>query len=380
ERSFGTTKGTIGIKYYLTKQGENYIAERAIDNIWDDIPGLGTTPNEDLGYATQKTEALLRRIIKASSNEGMLVADFFGGSGVTAAVANKLGRRFIHCDIGVNSIQTTRDRLITDGAQFDILEIKDGVSLYRNPVQTMDKIKSLIPGLKNEDDLDSFWEGAISDSKLGTIPVYVPNLMDSSTKLLDVVLMNRIIHQAIPDLDNSVKKVIVYYIDITSEDEIRKFIAEDDSTTVEIELRDLKTVLDDVVVNDYAEFHTEEIYEALIPEYKTSIDKFVSDRVLWKISEYNNKAALNSSPTKPFKPITVSDEGLETVDFLSVDCTASSGEWHSDSEIKIDKLGYVIKNGTKTKDFWDGSVKSDKKPLRLKIRNICGDETVWEVE
>ena len=99
----------------------------------------------------------------------------------------------------------------------ELLEIKDGVQLYRNPVQTMDKIKSLIPGLKNEDSLDSFWEGAISDSKLGTIPVYVPNLMDSSSKLLDVVLMNRIIHQAIPDLDHNIKKVIVYDVDITDE-------------------------------------------------------------------------------------------------------------------------------------------------------------------
>ena len=87
------------------------------------------------------------------------------------AVANKLNRKFIHCDIGLNSIQTTRDRLVADGAEFDVLEIKDGVQLYRNPVQTMDKIKSLIPGLKNEDSLDSFWEGAISDSKLGTVPV-----------------------------------------------------------------------------------------------------------------------------------------------------------------------------------------------------------------
>ena len=73
----------------------------------------------------------------------------------------------------------------------------------------MDKIKSLIPGLKNEDSLDSFWEGAISDSKFGTIPVYVPNLMDSSSKLLDKVTMNRIIHQAIPELDNNIKKIVV---------------------------------------------------------------------------------------------------------------------------------------------------------------------------
>lgn len=331
---------------------------------------------ERLDYATQKPEALLERIIKASSNENMFVADFFGGSGVTAAVASKLNRRFIHCDIGLNSIQTTRDRLKADGAEFDVLEIKDGVQLYRNPVQTMDKIKSLIPGLKNEDSLDSFWEGAISDSKYGTIPVYVPNLMDSSSKLLDKVTMNRIIHQAIPDLDSSIKKVIVYYIDITDKAEIQKFIKEDDSTTVEIELRDLKTVLDDVVIEDYAEFHIEETHENLFSGYAITIDKFASDRVQSKILEFNNKNVLNSK--KKFTPITISEDGLELIEFLSVDCTSKNGEWHSDSELKIDKNGYVIVNGNKTKEFWDGKILCEKKPLRLKIRNICGDETVWE--
>ena len=308
----------------------------------------------------------------------MLVADFFGGSGVTAAVAAKLGRRFIHCDIGLNSIQTTRDRLKANGAEFDVLEIKDGVQLYRNPVQTMEKIKSLIPGLKNDDGLDSFWEGAISDSKLGTVPVYVPNLMDSSSKLLDVVLMNRIIHQAIPDLDASVKKVIVYYIDITSEEEIPKFIQDDDSTTVEIELWDLKTVLDDVVIGDYAEFRVEETHDDLYGGYAVFVDKFLSDRVMQKIFEFNEKSRMNSTK-KPFQPIEIGEEGLELIEYLSVDCTAAGGEWHSDSEIKIDKLGYVICNGEKTKEFWDGTVRSDKRPLRLKIRNICGDETEWVV-
>lgn len=348
---------------------------------WTDIKvPTGPRNQEKLDYATQKPEALLERIITVSSNEKMIVADFFGGSGVTAAVANKLGRKFIHCDIGLNSIQTTRDRLVADGAEFDVLEIKDGVQLYRNPVQTMDKIKSLIPGLKNEDSLDSFWEGAISDSKLGTVPVYVPNLMDSSSKLLDVVLMNRIIHQAIPDLDHNIKKVIVYYVDITDEAEIRKFIAEDDSTTVEIELRDLKTILDDVIIGDYAEFHCEKNSETLLGDYTLTIDKFISDRVLSKISEFNQKAALNSSDKKPYKPIVISDDGLELIEFISVDCTSADGEWHSDSEIKIDKLGYVIKNGTKTKEFWNGKISCEKQPLRLKIRNICGDETVWEVK
>ncbi len=374
-RHYMVAHGTTRYKDEVEAKGKPF------GDVWNDIMSFQQQPTSDekVDYATQKPTSLLDRIIKASSNEGMIVADFFGGSGVTAAVANKLDRKFIHCDIGLNSIQTTRDRLVADGAEFDVLEIKDGVQLYRNPVQTMDKIKSLIPGLKNEDSLDSFWAGAISDSKIGTIPVYVPNLMDSSSKLLDVVLMNRIIHQAIPDLDHNIKKVIVYYVDITDEAEIRKFIAEDDSTTVGIELRDLKTILDDVIIGDYAEFHCEENAETLLGGYALTIDKFVSDRVLSKIAEFNQKAMLNSSEKKPYKPIIVSDDGLELIEFISVDCTSSEGEWHSDSEIKIDKLGYVIKNGTKIKEFWNGKISCEKKPLRLKIRNICGDETIWKV-
>ena len=352
-------------------------SEKTVDDVWRMSMLQPADKEEPVGYATQKPEALIERVIQASSREGMVIADFFGGSGTTVAVANKLGRRFIHSDIGVNSIQTVRDRLVADGAEFDVLEIKDGVQLYRNPVQTMDKIMSLIPGLRKESSLDSFWAGATADSKLGTIPVYVPNLMDSSSKLLDTVLINRVIHQAIPELDSSIKKVIVYYIDITSEEDIRKFIAQDDSTTVEIELRDLKTVLDDVIIGDHAEFRCEETTEGLFTGYTVTIDCFISDRVLGKIMEYNQKAMLNSK--KAFKPIEISEDGLELIEFLSLDCTAADGEWHSDSEIKIDKLGYVIRNGQKTKTFWDGTIQSDKQPKRLKIRNICGDETVWEV-
>ena len=348
-----------------------------LNDNWNDIAYVAGRAQEAVNYSTQKPEALLERILKSSSNADMLVADFFGGSGVTAAVAHKLGRRFIHCDIGINSIQTARDRLKTDGAEFDVLEVKDGVQLYRNPVQTMDKIKSLISGLHSEESLDAFWAGAISDSRLGTIPVYIPNLMDSTSKLLDTVLINRVIHQAIPELDASVKKVILYYIDISDLAEIQKFIAEDDSTSVEIELRDLKNVLDDVVIGDYAEFHTEQTAEGFFDGCTVTIDRFVSDRVLGKIMEYNNKARLNAK--KAFKPIEISEEGLELIEFLSLDCTAAEGEWHSDSEIKIDKLGYAIRNGNKTKEFWDGCIRADQQPLRLKIRNICGDETVWKV-
>ena len=107
------------------------------------------------------------------------------------------------------------------------------------------------------------------------------------------------------------------------------------------------------------------------------IDKFVSDRIFEKILEFNNKNLLNSK--KGFTPIVISEDGLEMIEFISVDSTEEEGEWHSDSEIKIDKLGYVTINGKKTKEFWDGKIKCEKEPLRIKIRNICGDETIWQV-
>ena len=370
---------------YLKEYEDEYVEQgRRVQSIWDDILP-SKTGNELVDYATQKPEALLERIIKASSNEGMLVADFFGGSGVTVAVANRLGRRFIHNDIGVNSIQTARDRLVSAGASFEVKEVKDGVQLYRNPQQTMDNICRLIPGMKNDDSVDEFWEGYISDSKLGKVPVYVPNLMDSSSKLLDEVMVNRILHEAIPELSSDVKKVIVYYVDITSEEEIYKFINEDKSVPKDfVELRDLKVVLDDVVAEDYAEYKVERATEELCGQkiekegFDIEITKFVSDRVLQKIYDFNAKN-MGADKKKKFNPITISEEGLETIEYLSVDCTSAEGEWHSDAEIKIDKLGYVILNGQKTKNFWDAKIYAPKQPLRLKIRNICGDETIFAI-
>ena len=80
--------------------------------MWDDIFAVNSQAKEDTNYATQKPETLLERIIKASSNEDDLVADFFCGSGTTAAVAEKLGRKWIATDLGKFAVHTTRKRMI----------------------------------------------------------------------------------------------------------------------------------------------------------------------------------------------------------------------------------------------------------------------------
>ncbi len=94
----------------------------ALDTIWEDIPSLQGSSTERTEFATQKPEALLERIIKASSNGGDLVADFFAGSGTTGAVAEKLGRRWIMCELGKVGIQVTRSRLVEQTAKPFLIE------------------------------------------------------------------------------------------------------------------------------------------------------------------------------------------------------------------------------------------------------------------
>jgi adenine-specific DNA-methyltransferase len=304
----------------------------------------------------------------------MIVADFFGGSGVTAKAAHDLGRRFIHVDIGINSIQTVRDRLKEAKASFQILEIQDGVSLFRNPQQTMDKLATLIPGLlQNFAGISKFWFGAVVHTKEGTIPVYVPNLLNTQEKVLDESAINTIINQELQELPDNIKKVIVYYIDIDNQQELERFIKENNGTEIEVELKDLKNLLHDVVFEDIVSFETKSIEGG----YETEIKTFVSDRLTQKIGAFNQKGNLQAiAKGKAFDPINISEEGLELIELIALDCKHATGVWHSTTEIKIDKLGYVITNSVKSKNFWNGKITSSEKPLRLKIRNISGDETI----
>lgn len=104
-------------KGFKIKYQDNKISKYE-DDVWN-IMQIPSQSNERLGYPTQKPEALLERIIKASSDPGDLVADFFLGSGTTIAVANKLNRKYIGTDININSIKITNNRLLNNITQFN---------------------------------------------------------------------------------------------------------------------------------------------------------------------------------------------------------------------------------------------------------------------
>jgi len=112
-------EGTLIVKKGKVPRRKCYINEKGVrcKDVWTDISGSFRKE-----YATQKPEALLERIIKASSNEGDLVADFFCGSSTTGAVAEKLGRKWLMTDISDLSIETTKKRLEKLTNEFEFLE------------------------------------------------------------------------------------------------------------------------------------------------------------------------------------------------------------------------------------------------------------------
>lgn len=116
-----------GLKPYRFKGVEEFCDEVGwytmvnMKDVWS-IDMVGRTSAERTGYATQKPEALMKRIVEAASMEGDLVADFFCGSGSLPAVAEKLGRRWLACDMGEIAISMCKDRLDKQGAKYEIFE------------------------------------------------------------------------------------------------------------------------------------------------------------------------------------------------------------------------------------------------------------------
>jgi DNA modification methylase len=128
-----------------------------VQDIWADVNAINSQAKESSGYSTQKPETLLERIISLSSNEGDLVADFFCGSGTTAAVAEKLGRKWIATDLGKFGIHTTRKRLIQvqrelkkDGKDFRAFEV---LNLGRYERQAYLNVSSRLTGKKKAEAL-----------------------------------------------------------------------------------------------------------------------------------------------------------------------------------------------------------------------------------
>jgi len=130
-RIFTTSKGTIRIKSYL-----NEAPGLMIDDVWTDIYGENSQSSDLTDYPTQKPSELLERIIRLLSNPFDLVLDCFIGSGTTAVIAQKLGRRWIGCDINKGAIQSTFKRLQTIIDEQSVFTIQSSLPELGDKVET----------------------------------------------------------------------------------------------------------------------------------------------------------------------------------------------------------------------------------------------------
>jgi adenine-specific DNA-methyltransferase len=340
-------------------------------DVWE-IDMVGRTSGERVDYATQKPEALLGRIVRASSDEGMTVADFFGGSGVTAAVAQKTGRHFIHCDVGAASIHTARDRLMDLGASFESLVIEDGLSLFRNPIQTMGRIQETIPSFHKT--ASDPWTGTFDDDGQARVPLLLPNLMEGRSRILDAVQMEELATRLGRRGGKRPPKIVVGYIDILDPQGLKEAVAKIEAAGTRIRLMDLKPMLKQISTRrDEARFDV----IALGGITRLRLTSYSSPEIQASIDDYNKKKKKTNAA---YEPIAVSKAGLELVELVSLDCEQDGGIWHSTTQIKIDKWGSVHQNGRLTAGPWDGVILCEKNPLRVMIRNICGDEMIWRVQ
>ena len=354
-----------------------YPEEGMIPNdVWIDVYYENPMSKARTDYTTQKPEALLKRIIKASSDKGMLIADFFCGSGTTPKVAYDLDRKFIACDIGMNAIQTTRDRLVKAEAEFDILKIKEGIRLFRNPAQTTAKIFSLIGGFKNRTELElgEFWDGGIVGEKGTYVPVKFIGIDKKLTKeLVDVILEE--IYQ-LEDTGNETEAVKLVYahkdLEI-NQSYVNNEIRRAGKSNINVQLISLDELLDqkaDVLFtpdNADVEVTKEE------NRYKVEIKHFFSSYLKNKIDEFNAKKVNKlTQETSDGNPIQLSEAGLELIEAVQFDTTLKKDE--NGNNVWTSNLSLEDKAGVKEKIKGVYYLPTNK--FNMKIRNIAGDEII----
>ena len=187
----GYSTGNKNVVLYDDNDGRGPYTLVNVKDWWIDIGMIATSKGRL--YATQKPEALLERIIKASSNEGDLVCDFFGGSGTTAAVAERLGRRWITCDIGKPASLIMRKRFIDQGVKPFLYQ---GIGDYQKEAFSSSKL------VKKVGDLSRivmqlygaipFTEEQLNDRNWGYLkPTRTLVLVDSPNKLTGTATLRR---------------------------------------------------------------------------------------------------------------------------------------------------------------------------------------------
>lgn len=255
-------------KEYYEYNGELRTFEKQVSETWD-INKVKRDGREIGGYPTQKPEELLERIIKASSNQNDVVADFFIGSGTTAAVAQKLGRRWIGCDINIGAIQMTTKRLnqiiaeqlkekrgkltsdVKGSLGFKVLNVNE-YDVFKNEVEAKEIVMEMygVEPLKR-----SYFDGALDGDFVKVMPLNrVLGKMDIRSLLKGINdEIDTFTKKTSTKHGEAVYKESVVVICSGMELDVRDFLKKENKTGVEVKVYDILTDTKDLIFKQYPE-------------------------------------------------------------------------------------------------------------------------------
>lgn len=355
-------------KEYYEYNGELRTFEKQVSETWD-INKVKRDGKEIGGYPTQKPEELLERIIKASSNEGDVVADFFIGSGTTAAVAQKLGRRWIGCDINIGAIQMTTKRLnqiITEQKKtlnfkgslgFKVLNVNE-YDVFKNEVEAKEIVMEMygVEPLKR-----SYFDGMLDSDFVKVLPL---------NRVLGKMDVRSLLKGINDELDGFTKKTVskhgeavykegVIVVCSGMELDVRDFIKKENKTGVEVKIYDILTDTKDLIFKQYPESKVK--VAAKGTKLSVEIQEFYSPLLMRKLELENGKVLKKEreAKVKDFKQI---------VDSVAIDVDYDGKLFNAEIMDLPEKKDVI-----KAKYDWEYP-KKGKYTVAVKIIDVLGEE------
>jgi len=374
---FNRTDGN-GDKYLVAHGSTRYLKDveskgKPFGDVWDDIMSFQQQPTagENVQYPTQKPETLLERIIKASSNEGDLVADFFIGSGTTAAVAQKLGRRWIGCDINIGAIQTTTKRLnqiITEQQKEESKDFKGSRGFKVLNVNEYDVFKNEIEGKEIVMEMygveplkRSYFDGTLDESFVKVLPLNrVLGKMDIRSLLKGINdEMDSFSKKTVSKHGEAVYKEGVIVICSGMELDARDFLKKENKTGVEVKVYDILTDTKDLIFKQHPESKVKVATKGT--KLSVEIQEFYSPLLMQKLELENGKMLKKEreAKVKDFKQI---------IDSVAVDVDYNGKLFNAEIMDLPEKKDVI-----KAKYEWEYP-KQDKYTVAVKIIDVLGEE------
>ena len=339
---------------------------------WTDIPKFtGRTAASDKGenenYPTQKPEKLLERIIKASSKENDIVMDCFCGSGTALAVAQKLGRKWIGCDINIGAIQTTTKRLakIIEDQQkekkglmaFKIYNVND-YDIFKNEVEAKEIIMNMygIEPIKR-----SYFDGTLDNNFVKVMPM---------NRVLNKLDVKEVIKNTQDSIDNFTVKTSskagestyeqgVVIICSGAEIDINSFLRQENNTGVKIEVRDVLTEKKSLIFKKKPEAKIEVKAEG--KKLTVTIQDFCSPILIRKLELENEKIKDDKAKAKV-------EDFKQVIDSVAIDVDYNGELFNAEIMDLPDKKEVI-----KAVYNWDYP-KSGKNTVAIKIVDVLGEE------